>query len=170
MKSMRQTGASRARQRAIPSVVLTGVLALVTLMIAGCGNADPPIHRTGPIWTPSGSPTAVSLQDGSWPGFDVDAARSGINPDEKALTPTTVRGLRRFWSVSLPAVADSTPVLIPHLNLPNGTQRDVLYLTTKPGSLVALDASTGEQLWVANTQGPRYTTSSPLADAVRGNP
>lgn len=168
MKSMRQTGASRARQRAIPSVVLTGVLALVTLMIAGCGNADPPIHRTGPIWTPSGSPTAVSLQDGSWPGFDVDAARSGINPDEKALTPTTVRGLRRFWSVSLPAVADSTPVLIPHLNLPNGTQRDVLYLTTKPGSLVALDASTGEQLWVANTQGPRYTTSSPLADAVRG--
>jgi len=168
MTNARRRGTHQARPGAMPAMALAGVLALLTLLVAGCGNADVPIHRTGPVWTPAGSPTAAPVRDGFWPGFDVDAARSGVNPDEQTLTSATVRGLHRLWSVTLPAVADSTPVLMTNLRLPDGTQRDVLYLTTKPGSLVALDAATGAELWVANTHGPRYTTSSPLADAARG--
>ena len=151
------------------ALLLLGLLAALAVIVAGCGtDPETPIHRTGPIWTPAGSPAVAPPEDGAWPGFDFDAARSGFNPNEKTITSSTVGGLHRLWNVLLPAVADSTPILVPRLSFPDGSRRDVLYLTTKPGSLVALDAATGGILWVAKTSGPRYTTSSPVADLAHG--
>ncbi len=145
--------------------LLLALLTVLLVVITGCGlDPETPAHRTAPIWTPAGSPIAALPEDGAWLGFDFDAARSGFNPNEKTITSATVGGLHRLWSISLPAVADSTPILVPHLSFPDDSQRDVLYLTTKSGGLVALDAATGSVLWEARTSGPRFTTSSPVAD------
>lgn len=151
--------------------VIAAGLALAAVLAAGCGGATTTSGRTGPVWTPSASSSATAQPGdpgaGDWPTFGADAARSGVSPHETALTPATVAGLRRLWTVKLPDTADSTPILLRDLVLPDGTHRDILYLTTRAGTLVALDAATGAQLWSATTSGPRYTNSSPVADASR---
>src|ERR1051326_6023633 len=106
--------------------------------------------------------------EGAWLTFDFDGARSGVNPEETAITPTTVARLHRLWVHRLPQVSDSAPILLPHLPWLDGTTHDVLYLTTKVGSLVALDASTGKQFWAQTPFTPsdpnKMTTSSPVGD------
>ncbi|MDQ3864962.1 MAG: PQQ-binding-like beta-propeller repeat protein, partial [Actinomycetota bacterium] len=49
------------------------------------------------------------------------------------------------------------------LEFPKGS-RDVLYATTRDGTIVALDAASGEILWSHRPSGPQITTSSPVAD------
>jgi outer membrane protein assembly factor BamB len=144
------------------------VIALLALATA-CGPETAP-SRTGPVWTPRApvqtitGQAATSAQEVNWPVFDFDAAHSGVNPDETAITPASVGSLHRLWTSKLPQVADSTPILLHNLALPDGTHRDVLYLTTSAGTLVALDAATGARLWAATTSGPHITNSSPAAD------
>jgi outer membrane protein assembly factor BamB len=108
---------------------------------------------------------------GAWYTFDFDTARSGVNTGETALNPTTVGHLHRLWVHHLPQISDSAPILLPNLLWPDGTSRDVLYLTTKIGSLVALDAATGTQLWAQTPYTPsdpnKMTTSSPVGDEAR---
>jgi outer membrane protein assembly factor BamB len=105
----------------------------------------------------------------NWPRFGFDAAASRVNPGERLITPQTVAGLHELWRTKLPDTADSSPALLRALPFPDGRLHDVLYLTTKSGSLVALDAATGARLWVRTnpTFDPnKITTSSPLADPV----
>jgi outer membrane protein assembly factor BamB len=152
------------RHRSVPQSLLGALLALAVIGAAGCGTTS--IHRTGPIWTPSASP-AAPRPGGDWLTFDFDSARSGVNPNETAITPITVGHLHQLWTATLPKPADSTPILLHALALPDGTTRDVLYLTTKAGSLVALDATTGAILWTRTTSGPKITNASPVADPTR---
>jgi outer membrane protein assembly factor BamB len=114
------------------------------------------------------TPSSSGTSGADWPVFNDDPARSGVNAHETTLTPTTLRQLHGLWSVTLPRVADSTPILLHNLAFPGGVYRDVLFLTTKAGMLVALDASTGAQLWKATTSGPKITNSSPAADPSGG--
>ena len=89
-----------------------------------------------------------------WPVFDLDPARSGVNPNERAITATNVGRLVVLWTQHLPDVADSAPMY-----------RDGrLYLTMRGGSTIALDATTGAQLWWQTTTGPKITNSSPAVD------
>src|SRR5262249_28326092 len=48
--------------------------------------------------------------------------------------------------------------------------RDVLYVTTDKGTLLAIDAASGAQLWAATpkSDNPKYTKASPAADPARG--
>ena len=46
----------------------------------------------------------------AWTRFGFDPARSGVNPEEKLLTPATVGDLLRLWHTQLPGVADSSPI------------------------------------------------------------
>jgi outer membrane protein assembly factor BamB len=106
-----------------------------------------------------------------WRAFGFDAASSRSNPDEKAINASTVGGLHLLWRAHLPDLADSSPAYQSALAFPDGTEHNVIYLTTKSGSLIALDADTGAQLWVEKnpTAGPNMVTaSSPLADPDRG--
>jgi len=86
--------------------------------------------------------------------FDFDPARSGVNPNERTIGPDNVTRLGVLWSRRLPDVADSTPVY----------RVGRLYLTLRNGSTIALDARTGEQIWLARTTGPKITNSSPAID------
>jgi outer membrane protein assembly factor BamB len=117
----------------------------------------------------------------AWPQFGFDEQHSGVNPFETTITPSNVRSLKRLFRVPLinaasPSVADGEPVYLSGLDV-GGTLKDVLFLTTKDGWTLALDAHTGAQLW-AKQYGPAsclvaageqasqpcYTTSSPALD------
>jgi outer membrane protein assembly factor BamB len=142
------------------------LLALAALAIAGCGSSSS-LRRTGPVWTPVPDASAIPgtpMVAGDWPTFDADAVRSGVNPGETAISAATVGGLRRQWRTALPQPADSTPILLHDLRLPDGAQHDVLYVTTQGGTTLALDAATGAILWRAAPVGQRITNSSPVAD------
>ena len=136
------------------------VCALVVTLLAGCVTRQDPLPA---VSNPGLHPQTAS---GDWRVFGYDPARSGVNPAEKALAPSTVDTMKKLWQVRLPAVADSSPILLHALPFAGGT-RDVLYITTRDGHLLALDASDGALLWRQQPQGPKITNSSPVADASR---
>jgi len=105
-----------------------------------------------------------------WPQFNGNAQHDGNNTREEAIHPRNVGRLSEVFSVSLPAEADGAPVYLGGISTPIGV-RNMLYLTTVAGHLVALDARTGERIWVVqpfangcginNGSRPCYSTSSP---------
>ncbi len=120
-------------------------------------------------------PGMVAAYD--WPAFGGPTPFTGLNRDETQITPGNVGQLHRLFRVSLPDTADGAPAVLTGVQTTRGT-RDALFLTTRNGSLVALDAHTGEQLWVV-AHGPGdckinngsqtcYTTSSPAIDPDHG--
>jgi outer membrane protein assembly factor BamB len=142
---------------------ITGLLAVGLTLAAFLAPhaAQTPIER---IRSP-----APSSVDWTQFGFDTSATRN--NPAETRITAHNVSALRLMWRSKLPDIADSTPAFLHGLRFPGGRLRNVLYLTTRSGSLVALDADSGALLWQRSnpTFDPnKLTTSSPFADASRG--
>ena len=116
-----------------------------------------------------------------WPQFGGNAQHSGNNTLERAITPGNVNGLQQLFQIPLPSPADSTPVYLGGVNTPSGP-RDLLFLTTSAGHILAVDAHTGAEIWShqngpgtcsinspppGTTGGPCYTTSSPAVDPNR---
>jgi hypothetical protein len=110
-----------------------------------------------------------------WLQFNGDAAHSGNNSAETLLGAGNVASLTQKFQVTLPNTADGAPVLLQAVTTPGGV-RDVLYLTTTDGVIVALDAHTGTTVW-SQANGPNgctdsngstcYTTASPALDPNR---
>ena len=115
-----------------------------------------------------------------WLQWGGDSQHSGNNTYETRLNIGNVKQLHRLFTVTLPAVVDSPPVYLRGAKTASGT-KDLLFMTTKPGHLVAVDARTGAQVWIAdhtvsnclvnngNTpkdvpQIPCWTTSAPAID------
>jgi outer membrane protein assembly factor BamB len=113
------------------------------------------------------SDPASSASQSDWVRFDYDPAHSGSVPATQALSAATVGGLHLLWRAHLEDTADSAPVYLHALLFPDHSRHDVLYVTAKDGTLVALDAGTGHLLWSVHTVGPEWTTSSPAADPSR---
>ena len=111
-----------------------------------------------------------------WLQFNYDPQHSGDNIAENLLSNRNVASLTRSFQVTLPGVADGAPVYLTGVKTPSGT-RDLLFLTTKAGDIIALDAHTGAQVWIQhnpagecfvnNGSVPCYTTSSPAIDPNR---
>lgn len=142
-------------------------LASVAVIVAGCGQGALRHIQATPKRGPSDSGgAAVQQENGSWLAFGLDPAHSDVNANEKQITAATVSRLHRSWQVQLPDLADERPILVHNLAMPNGTTSDVLYLTTDKGTLLALDAATGAQLWATTpkSDNPMYTKASPVAD------
>ncbi len=111
-----------------------------------------------------------------WTQFNGDPQHSGSNARESAIGAANVGSLTQLFQVTLPSVADGAPAVLASVNF-GGTPRDALFVTTKDGHLLALDAHTGALLWVTQhgpgsctinqIGGPCYTTSSPAIDPAR---
>jgi outer membrane protein assembly factor BamB len=102
-----------------------------------------------------------------WLQFDFDARHTGVNPFETQITSANVGDLRVLFNVTLPDVADGAPAYLSGVSTASGT-RDLLFLTTRDGRLLALDALSGATVWVQQpANAPRYTTSSPAIDPNR---
>ncbi len=111
-----------------------------------------------------------------WPQLNGDPQHSGNNTHETVLGASNVASLLPLFLDHLPAIADGAPALLAAVATTTGT-RDVLFVTTLAGHILALDAHTGAVLW--SRQYPAgscrinlgsnacYTTSSPAIDPNR---
>lgn len=160
------------RYQRLTSGFLVSLLCLLFLAACSAGQSNTSTNSatstaTAPVTIPSTTPTSVDSPANKaeimWPAFNGGGSRSGINSSEKIITPGNVSQLTRLWQQTLPAVVDSSPVELPGVKTPAGT-KTLLFVTTLTGSLLALDASTGQQVWRQNTSGPKFTTSSPAID------
>ncbi len=104
---------------------------------------------------------------GDWQQFGYDPHHSGVAALETTLRPGNVHTLHLLYSATLPATVDDAPVFLSGVTTPAGLL-DVLYMTTKDGRLIAVDAATGATLWSRRpATGPNYTTSAPAIDPSR---
>ena len=111
-----------------------------------------------------------------WLQFNRDPGHSGNNTAEKLIGPQSVARLTVLFRVRLPDVADGAAAYVSGVHTPRGP-RDVLFLTTRDGHIVARDALNGESLWersnpangltINNAGTPCYTTASPAVDPDR---
>ena len=154
--------------------MVRGVLFVVLValsMLTGCANDEPVRSNTIQQGTNTSPPATSStaqpegtrqVKSGDWPRFGFDPGRSGVNPEDSSITPSTVSNLQRLWQTKLPGVADSSPILLHALSSPDKT-RDALYITTRDGRLIALDAADGTVLWSQQPSEP--TTTNPAVHA-----
>jgi outer membrane protein assembly factor BamB len=143
-------------------------LVIVVSLCSGCSS-----YAGLPVLTTAAGATATPYD---WPQFNFNAQHTGNNTQETSIGSGNVKDLKRLFQVSLPAVADGAPAYLTGVNTPAGI-KDLLFVTTKAGHIVALDAHTGAQLWVHqypagscrinNGAEPCYTTSSPAIDPNR---
>jgi outer membrane protein assembly factor BamB len=100
----------------------------------------------------------------AWPMFDGDEQKSGTNNNEPLLNKSNVSTLKQIWQVQLPTASDGSPVYLSAVNTSQGI-KNLVYITTKEGSLLAFDESNGTQIWREDTSGGAgITTSSPAID------
>ncbi len=144
---------------------LAGTLLAGLMLIVACGPA------------PEAVLAASSTGGGyDWLQFGFDARHSENNTAETAINSGNVAGLVRLYQVGLPGTVDGAPAYLGGVQTRSGS-RDLLFMTTKSGTLLAVDARNGQQVWAAQ-HGPGdchingggtvcYTTSSPAIDPNR---
>src|SRR5664279_889191 len=89
---------------------------------------------TGPAWAYD------------WLQFGGNPQHGGNNTSETIITPGNVSTLVSKFEATLPSVADSTPVFLEAVTTPGGV-KNLLFVTTTDGWIVALDAQTGATVW-----------------------
>ena len=108
-----------------------------------------------------------SARASDWPQWGFDARKSGVNAQETAIHSGNVASLHLLYRVALPAIPDGAPAFLAGVATSGGV-KDLLFLTTKSGILLAVDAATGAVIWSKQpATGPNYTTSSPAIDPSR---
>ncbi|MGH8090894.1 MAG: hypothetical protein ACREO6_05540, partial [Rudaea sp.] len=119
----------------------------------------------------------LSAQAADWLQFGFDSAHSGNNPAETILSASgtgefALSTLFSVYSVTLPAIADGAPVYLADVPTANGG-RNLLFLETKDGHVLAIDADSGATVWSHATKpspppaGQDYTTPTPAIDPNR---
>ena len=110
---------------------------------------------------------ALPARAADWPEFDGDGRHNGNNQQETTIHSGNVATLHVLYHVTLPSIADGAPAFLSGVTTSSGI-KDLLFLTTKDGHVLALDAATGTTIWSHQpATGPRYTTSSPAVDPNR---
>ncbi len=125
-------------------------------------------------------PSAVSAYD--WLQFNGDGRHNGNNIQESAITAANVHSLQRLFQITLPSNADSAPVALQGVSTTTGL-RDLVFVTTRAGHLIALDSRSGATVWskqhgastcqindpapVPSPSNPCHTNASPAIDPNR---
>jgi PQQ-like domain len=111
-----------------------------------------------------------------WPQFNGDPQHSGNNTQETTISRANVAQLQMLYQVTLPGVVDGAPAYLNSVTTPQGV-KNLIYVTTKDGTLAAIDTLTGGVAWsrqnpagschINNGGSICYTTSSPAIDPNR---
>src|SRR5581483_3981763 len=102
-----------------------------------------------------------------WPKFGYDQAASGNNTAEKGFSSARnsylyARGVALLDGTSV--LVDSVPVYLGGVATPSGT-KNLLFVVTTGGALLALDAANGSTLWQQQPTGRgTLTNGSPAID------
>ncbi len=114
------------------------------------------------------SPAVSRAQQTDWPAFDYDVQHSGTTDQETTIHPGNVATLHSLYpAVTLPSIADGAAAFLPGVATAGGV-KDLVFLTTKDGRLLAINVADGSTVWSKQpATGPRYTTSSPAIDPSR---
>ncbi len=101
-----------------------------------------------------------------WPTFGFNIQRTGENPAESVLTPSTVAGLHQLWSFDLGAVTITQPILAAGV-IVDGSPEDLVFMGTEHGDFYAIDADTGATVWQRNL-GSQATDCDDSPDRIFG--
>jgi hypothetical protein len=111
-----------------------------------------------------------------WLQFGGSPQHTSNNTLETQLTASNVSGLQRLFQVKVPSFVDNAPVVLTNVAA-GGVTRDVVFVTTRAGDLIALDARSGAIVWqkahgpgsckINNGSSTCYTTSAPAIDPGR---
>jgi PQQ-like domain len=108
--------------------------------------------------------TQVSAAPSSdWLQFGFDPTHSGINPNEFLLNPSNVQLLALKYSKTFSAPAQGTPVFLGNVATSQGVI-DLLFVKLNDGSLFALNAANGAQVWA------HIPTTTPLCGQDGSSP
>ena len=143
---------------------IASLSAVCALALLDCSsNGIPDSHSEAAVASES---QAVSTAY-DWLQFYGDARHTGNNTLETQITAANVSGLQRLFQIALPTVVDGTPVILTGVTTGSGV-RDLVFVNTMLGQLIALDAHTGATIWSKQPAGTSYfTNSSPAIDPGR---
>jgi len=97
-----------------------------------------------------------STPAGPWSQFQFDPGLSGYNPNERALTPGTIRKLRETWQFNTGNFVDSSPAVS------GGTA----YIQSDDGYLYAIGTANRNQEWAFRTANNGSTSSPAVSGGV----
>ena len=128
----------------------------------------------------SSAQTAIAPEAGrDWITWGFDQERSGWNRGERTLTPQNVRGLRLKWNVQVSTAPKdvvlstlTTPLVVEGVATVDG-RKDMVFVQGSDGSVFALDADTGKNLWqktYPSSIAPQRTADINCANAVQATP
>lgn len=111
-----------------------------------------------------------------WLQFGGSAQHTSNNTQETIISVSNVKDLKRLFQVALPGVVDGPPLYLRSVKTPQGT-KDLLFMATRAGDLLAVDAHDGTPVWNQshsvgtclilkdeNESLPCFTTSIPAID------
>ncbi|HEY7944457.1 MAG TPA: PQQ-binding-like beta-propeller repeat protein, partial [Casimicrobiaceae bacterium] len=111
-----------------------------------------------------------------WLQFGGDPQHSSRNTAETILTPANVGSLAVRYQVTLAGTVDGAPAFLENVSTSGGV-KNLLFVTTRDGRIIALDAQNGAVVWsqqngpggctINNGGSTCYTTSSPAIDPNR---
>jgi len=117
-----------------------------------------------------------TVAKGDWLQFNGNPQHDGNNKEEKVITRKNVDRLAPIFQISLPGIVDSCPVYLKGIPTKKG-KKNLLFLTSKEGHILAIDADDGDQVWMkihpagdcrVNSGYFRcYTTAAPAIDPSR---
>ncbi len=155
----------------VPAILVGAGVLLITVL----GTRSPLAAREGP------ATLAAQASPYDWLQYNGNSRHDGNNTQETVLGASNVASLQFLFQATLPSsgttsVADGAPVYLANVATSGGT-RDLLFVTTRAGHIIALDAATGAQVWshqygagtckINNGTSPCYTTSHPAIDPNR---
>jgi hypothetical protein len=151
---------SKGRRTGPASVWIACTLLAAAFGAWECGNHELPDHgAVGSVAQP-----ASGLYD--WLQFGGDPTHSGNNKLETKITPQNVGGLQQLFKINLPETIEGAPVVLTNVSTPSGVH-DVAYMTSRNGTILAIDAYTGSTIWSKQPAGPNITMSSPAIEPSR---
>ncbi len=111
-----------------------------------------------------------------WMQFNFDPQHSGNNTKETIINLQNAGNLHQLFKINLPSIADGAPAYLSNVTTESGTY-NMLFVTTKDGHIIAINAKNGFKLWthqygtgtykINNGNHATYTTSSPAIDPNR---
>ena len=82
-----------------------------------------------------------------WGTFGFDRSRTGYNPRETVLTPSSVRGLVLKWRYAIATKSNTQPIVASRVKMPSGQLGGIVYVGDEFGNFYAIDATAGTLIW-----------------------